>query len=96
MTLALKVLAMFTLSMGTLILKSAILIYGWLPTHMALVMGAVFFLVNMEKISKKYFDTIKSLYMHQFNSKGFKKTGNKAVTLKIKLWRKFLHMIKLF
>ena len=63
---------MFTLSMGTLILKSAILIYGWLPTHMALVMGAVFFLVNMEKISKKYFDTIKSLYMHQFNSKGFK------------------------
>ena len=33
MTLALKVLAMFTLSMGTLILKSTILIYGWLPAH---------------------------------------------------------------
>ena len=41
MTLALKVLAMFTLSMGSLTLKCALLIYGWLPAHITLVMGVV-------------------------------------------------------
>ena len=71
MTLALRVLAMFTLSMGTLILKGALHIYGWLPAHIALVMGVAFFLINIGKINKKYFDSIN---MHKFNSKGFKKT----------------------
>ena len=33
-----------------------------------------FFLINIGKINKKYFDSINSLYMHKFNSKGFKKT----------------------
>ena len=37
MTLALKVLAMFTFNMGALISESAIFIYGWMPAHMALV-----------------------------------------------------------
>ena len=36
---------MFTLSMGTLILKGALHIYGWLPAHIALVMGVAFFLI---------------------------------------------------
>ena len=63
MTLVLKVLAMFTLSMGTLILKSTILIYGWLPAHIEMVMGVAIFLINIGKINKKYFDSIKSVYI---------------------------------
>ena len=59
--------------MGTLILKSTILIYRWLPAHIALVMGVAYSLINIGRINKKYFDSIKSLYMHKFNSKGFKK-----------------------
>ena len=47
------IVAMLTLRMGILILKSTIPIYEWLQTHMALVMGVVMFLVNMERISKK-------------------------------------------
>ena len=50
MTLALKVLAMFTLSMGILFLKSVILIYGWLPTQMILVTGSCIVLINIRKI----------------------------------------------
>ena len=37
MTLALKVLAMFTLSMGILIFESTIFVHGWMPVHVALV-----------------------------------------------------------
>ena len=56
MILALMVLAMFTLSMGTLTLESAIFIYSWMPPPIALVTGVVIFLVNISKIEKKYFD----------------------------------------
>ena len=41
MTLALKVLAMFTLSMGTLIFESVIFINSWMPAHMVLVTGRI-------------------------------------------------------
>ena len=37
-------------------------------------MWAAIFLVNTGKINKKYFDIIKSLYMHKFKSKRFKRT----------------------
>ena len=47
MTLALKAFAMFTLSMGTLILESVIFIHGWMPAHMALVTGVFIFLINI-------------------------------------------------
>ena len=50
MILALKVLVMFTLSMGTLTLESAIFIYSWMPPHMALVTGVFIFLVNFNTI----------------------------------------------
>ena len=39
--LALKVLALFTLGGGALIFESLIFIYGWMPAHGALVMGAL-------------------------------------------------------
>ena len=44
MTLALKVIVLFTIGMGTLFLKSVIFIYGWMPAHMAAV---AIFLVNI-------------------------------------------------
>ena len=47
MTLVLMVLAMLTLSMGSLTLKCASLIYGWLPTHITLVMGVAIFMMNI-------------------------------------------------
>ena len=47
MTLALKVLSMLTLCMGSLTLKCAVLIYGWLPAHSTLVMGVAIFLINI-------------------------------------------------
>ena len=70
MILALKVLVMFTLSIGTLTLESAIFIYSWMPPQMALVTGVVIFLVNISIIEKKYFDSIENLCKHKFNSKG--------------------------
>ena len=51
---------MFTLSMGSLTLKCALLIYGWLPAHITLVMGVAIFLINIGTINKKYFGIIKS------------------------------------
>ena len=53
MTLALKGLAMLTLSMCSLTLKCALLIYGWLPKHITLVMGAAIFLINIRAINKQ-------------------------------------------
>ena len=51
MILVLKVLAMFTLSMGTPMFESVIFIYRWMPTRMAfLVTGVFIFLVNFTKI----------------------------------------------
>ena len=47
MTLTLKVLAMFTLSMGTLIFEIVTFIYGWIPAHMALVTGVLIIWVNI-------------------------------------------------
>ena len=38
---------------------------------MALVAGVFIFMVNFRKIKKKYFDSIKRLHRHKFNSKGF-------------------------
>ena len=73
MTLGLKLLAMFTLSMGSISIKCALLIYGWLPAHITLVMGVAIFLINIGGISKKYFGIIKSIHMHKFNSNGFKR-----------------------
>ena len=52
MTLALKLLAMFTLSMGSIIIKCGLLIYGWLPAHITLVMGVAIFLINIGAIKK--------------------------------------------
>ena len=54
MTLALNVLAMFTLSMGSQTLKCALLIYGWLPAHTTIVMGVAIFLINIRTITEKY------------------------------------------
>ena len=50
MTLALKVLVLFTISMGTLFLENALFIYGWMPAHMALVTAVAIFLVNIFKV----------------------------------------------
>ena len=69
MTLALKVIAMFVLGMGTLILESVLLVYGWMSAYLALVTGGFIILSNIKKIKKKYFDTIKSLHKHKFNNK---------------------------
>ena len=49
MTLALKVLAMLTLSMGSLTLKCALLIYGWLPAHITLVTGVAIFQIELKE-----------------------------------------------
>ena len=50
MTLALKVIAMFTLGMGTLILESVILIYGWMSAYLALVTGVFIILSNIKNL----------------------------------------------
>ena len=47
MTLVLKALAMFTLSMGVLTAESVIAIYSWMPSYIALVTGVFIFLVNI-------------------------------------------------
>ena len=65
MTLALKVLAMFTLSMSTLTFESVMFIYGWMPAHMALVTGVFLLSVNIRKIKKKYFEIIKPTKNHK-------------------------------
>ena len=44
----LKVLVLFTISMGTLFLETSMFIYGWMPAHMVLVIAASFFLINIE------------------------------------------------
>ena len=41
---------------------------------MPLVTGGLIVLVKIRKIKTKYFDIIKSFYMHKFNKQGFKKT----------------------
>ena len=41
MVLALKVLALFTLSVGALSFESIIFIYSWMPAHGALVIRAL-------------------------------------------------------
>ena len=53
MTLALKVIAMFTLGMGTLILESVILINGWMSAYLVLVTGGFIILSNIKKIKNK-------------------------------------------
>ena len=64
MTIAVKVLVLLTISLGTLFLENVIFIYGWMPAHMALVTAAVIFLRNIKKIKNKYirfyYSTIKS------------------------------------
>ena len=71
MTLALKVLAMFTLIMGILTFESVLYIFSWMPAYISLVTGVFIFLVNIRKIKKKYFDSFKKLHKHKFKSKGF-------------------------
>ena len=63
MTLALKVLVLSTISMGTLFLESVIFINGWMPAHMALVTAAAIFLINIKKIKNKFLRLI--LYFAQ-------------------------------
>ena len=62
---------MFTLIMGTLALKCALLIYRWMSIHMAVVTVALIVLVKIKTIKQKYFIIIKSLYTHRVDKQGF-------------------------
>ena len=53
MTISCKILAMFTLSMGILVLECALLKNGWMSTHMTLVTGRLIVVVKIEKIKGK-------------------------------------------
>ena len=50
MTIAGKIIAVFTISMGTLMFKCALIIYGWISTHMTLVTGGLIVVVKFRKI----------------------------------------------
>ena len=49
-----KTIAMLTISMGTLVVRCALLIYGWMSTHMALVTWGLIVSVKISKIKIKY------------------------------------------
>ena len=53
MTASAKTIAVFTFIMGTLMLKFALLIYGWMSTHMAVVIVALIVLVKIMRIKQK-------------------------------------------
>ena len=74
MTVACKIITAFTISMGTLVLKGALITHGWMSINMAFVAGGIMVLVKIKKIKKIYFETVKSTYKYKLNKQGFIKT----------------------
>ena len=56
MTVACKIIATFTISMGTLVLKCVIFIYGKMSSHMVLVTGGLIVATKIRKIEQKHFE----------------------------------------
>ena len=54
MAMTCKIIAMFTISVGTLALKVTLLIYGWMSTPVVLVTSGLILLVKINKIKQKY------------------------------------------
>ena len=74
MTESNKIIAMFSFFMGTLVFRCALLIYGWMSTHMAVVTVALIVLAKIRTTKQKYFEIIKSINTYKLKKQGFIKT----------------------